>query len=56
MLAHLVFGLTDAVTLEAKPGTVLWVMFGLGAALAYVPGPAPGTDAEGIGPDMAVLH
>lgn len=33
MLAHQVFGLTDAITLGAKPGFILWIMFGLMAAL-----------------------
>ncbi len=56
MLAHLVFGLTDAMTLGAKPGAALWLMLGLGAALAnlprrpltspekisFCPGPGPG--------------
>ena len=33
MLAHQVYGLTDAITLGAKPGLLLWVMWGLMAAL-----------------------
>ena len=33
MLAHQVYGLTDAITLGAKPGFLLWVMWGLMAAL-----------------------
>lgn len=33
MLAHQVYGLTDAITLGAKPGIVLWAMMGLMAVL-----------------------
>jgi putative inorganic carbon (HCO3(-)) transporter len=33
MLAHQVYGLTDAITLGAKPGFLLWMMWGLMAAL-----------------------
>jgi len=33
MLAHQVYGLTDAITLGAKPGFMLWLMLGLMAAL-----------------------
>ena len=33
MLAHQVYGLTDAITLGAKPGIVLWAMMGLMAAI-----------------------
>lgn len=33
MLAHQVYGLTDAITLGAKPGFLLWIMLGLMAAL-----------------------
>jgi putative inorganic carbon (HCO3(-)) transporter len=33
MLAHQVYGLTDAITLGAKPGVVLWAMMGLMAAI-----------------------
>jgi len=33
MLAHQVYGLTDAITLGAKPGIVLWAMMGLMAAM-----------------------
>jgi O-antigen ligase len=32
MLAHQIYGLTDAVTLGAKPGAVLWLFLGLMAA------------------------
>ncbi|MCL5951481.1 MAG: O-antigen ligase family protein [Chloroflexi bacterium] len=46
VLAHQIFGLTDAITLGAKPGIILWVMLALGAALwqqgrAAVPFPQP---------------
>ena len=33
MLAHQVYGLTDAITLGAKPGFLLWFLWGLMAAL-----------------------
>jgi putative inorganic carbon (HCO3(-)) transporter len=33
MVAHQVYGLTDAITLGAKPGFLLWMMWGLMAAL-----------------------
>ena len=33
MLAHQMYGLTDAITLGAKPGIVLWAMMGLVAAI-----------------------
>ena len=33
MLAHQVFGLTDAITLGAKPGFLLWIIIGMVAAL-----------------------
>ena len=33
MLAHQVYGLTDAITLGAKPGIVLWAMMGLMVAI-----------------------
>jgi putative inorganic carbon (HCO3(-)) transporter len=33
MLAHQVYGLTDAITLGAKPGFILWTILGLVAAL-----------------------
>jgi tetratricopeptide (TPR) repeat protein len=33
LLAHLLFGTLDAVTLGAKPGALLWAMLGLGVAL-----------------------
>ena len=33
LLGHLVFGLTDANDLGAKPGVFMWAYFGLGAAL-----------------------
>lgn len=33
MLAHQVYGMTDAITLGAKPGVVLWAMMGLMAAI-----------------------
>jgi len=33
MLAHQVYGLTDTITLGAKPGFLLWAMWGLMAAL-----------------------
>lgn len=33
MLAHQVYGLTDAITLGAKPGFILWIIWGLMAAL-----------------------
>jgi putative inorganic carbon (HCO3(-)) transporter len=38
LLAHLVFGLTDAVALGAKPGLVWWLMLGL---IASLPQPEP---------------
>jgi putative inorganic carbon (HCO3(-)) transporter len=38
LLAHLIFGLTDAVALGAKPGLVWWLMLGL---IASLPQPAP---------------
>jgi len=33
LLAHLIFGLADAVALGAKPGVFIWAYLGLGAAL-----------------------
>ena len=33
LLAHLVYGLTDAVALGAKPGLLFWMLLGLIAAL-----------------------
>jgi len=33
MLAHQVYGLTDAITLGAKPGIILWAMMGLMVAM-----------------------
>ena len=33
LLAHQVYGLTDAITLGAKPGIVIWAMLGLMAAV-----------------------
>lgn len=44
MLAHQVYGLTDAITLGAKPGFILWIILGLVAALyrlEVVQGPGP---------------
>jgi putative inorganic carbon (HCO3(-)) transporter len=46
MLAHQVYGLTDAITLGAKPGFLLWVMWGLMAALWRLEAGRP-PDAEG---------
>jgi len=42
MLAHQVYGLTDAITLGAKPGIVLWAMMGLMVALDACVSPAQG--------------
>lgn len=42
MLAHQVYGLTDAITLGAKPGIVLWAMMGLMAAIDACVLPARG--------------
>jgi len=33
LLAHLVYGMTDAVTLGAKPGFMFWLLLGLIAGL-----------------------
>jgi len=33
MLAHQVYGLSDAITLGAKPGFALWIILGMVAAL-----------------------
>ena len=33
VLAHQIFGLTDAITLGAKPGIILWVMLAVAAGL-----------------------
>lgn len=33
LLAHFVYGMTDAIALGAKPGFLLWILFGLAAAL-----------------------
>ncbi|MGB1249711.1 MAG: O-antigen ligase family protein [Candidatus Promineifilaceae bacterium] len=33
LLAHFLFGMTDAIALGAKPGFLLWILFGLAAAL-----------------------
>jgi len=46
MLAHQVYGLTDAITLGAKPGFMLWIILGLMAALynlemGAAPAPSP---------------
>jgi len=37
VLAHHVYGLTDAITLGAKPGFILWAIFGLMAAIYNLP-------------------
>ncbi|TKJ31570.1 MAG: hypothetical protein CEE40_00675 [Chloroflexi bacterium B3_Chlor] len=36
MLAHQVYGLTDAITLGAKPGFVLWIILGMVAAVYHL--------------------
>ncbi len=41
LLAHLVYGLTDAVALGAKPGLVFWLLLGLIAGLFEQTRPAP---------------
>ena len=41
LLAHLVYGLTDAVALGAKPGLVFWLLLGLIAGLFAQTQPAP---------------
>ena len=33
LLAHAVYGLTDAVALGAKPGVILWILLGLTCGL-----------------------
>jgi predicted lipid-binding transport protein (Tim44 family) len=33
LLAHLLYGLTDAVSLGAKPGILFWILLGLITAL-----------------------
>jgi putative inorganic carbon (HCO3(-)) transporter len=58
VLAHQIYGLTDAITLGAKPGFLFWVLLGLMAALyrLEVPGeradadPWPGRQINGIVP------
>ena len=35
LLAHFTFGITDAIALGAKPGFLLWMLFGLVAALPH---------------------
>jgi len=52
MLAHQVYGLTDAITLGAKPGFIFWIMLGLMAALYNLqarsaPSPTPARDRRG---------
>ena len=49
LLAHLVYGLTDAVALGAKPGLVFWLLLGLIAGLfaQTQPAPRPATLADG---------
>lgn len=37
VLAYLVYGLTDAFTLGAKPGVFFWILVGLAGALALLP-------------------
>jgi putative inorganic carbon (HCO3(-)) transporter len=37
IVAHHVYGLTDCITLGAKPGVAIWAMLGLMAALANLP-------------------
>lgn len=51
MLAHQVYGLTDAITLGAKPGFMLWIMLGLMAALYNLEmgGASPPSPIEGRG-------
>ncbi len=39
LLAHLLYGLTDAVALGAKPGVLLWMLLGLIAGLHAQLGP-----------------
>ena len=39
VLAHQVYGLTDAITLGAKPGFLLWMLLGLMAALYRLESP-----------------
>ena len=44
LLAHFTYGVTDAIALGAKPGFLLWILFGLAAALPnrlQSPSPAP---------------
>ncbi len=41
ILAHHVYGLTDAITLGAKPGFLLWAIFGLVAAIHNLPATTP---------------
>jgi len=52
MLAHQVYGLTDAIKLGAPPGFILWIMLGLMAALYNLqarsaPSPTPARDTGG---------
>jgi putative inorganic carbon (hco3(-)) transporter len=42
LLAHVVYSLTDAVALGAKPGVFLWAMLGGAIALTVRPAPRPG--------------
>lgn len=56
VLAYLVYGLTDTITLGAKPGIFLWGMLGLAASLATLPSvvdraPAPGHGLVPMGQD-----
>ncbi|MCL5951119.1 MAG: O-antigen ligase family protein [Chloroflexi bacterium] len=41
VLAHQIFGLTDAITLGAKPGILFWIMLGLAGGLWSLQQPRP---------------
>ncbi len=45
LLAHQLFGLTDAITLGARPGFIFWTFLGLAARLAWHARAAEGTPA-----------
>lgn len=50
LLAHMVFGLTDAVTLGAKPGVLFWMLLGLVVALESRAGSDLAAGAIQLGP------
>jgi putative inorganic carbon (HCO3(-)) transporter len=44
LLAHFIFGLTDAVTLGAKPGVLLWIVLGTAIGLGRLERPEASAD------------